>query len=51
MYYARPHIPTLSRETCSAFKSCSLLKALAFAADKHRHQRRKDAEASPTSII
>jgi guanosine-3',5'-bis(diphosphate) 3'-pyrophosphohydrolase len=24
-----------------------LLKAIAFAADKHRHQRRKDAEASP----
>ena len=24
-----------------------LLKALAFAADKHRHQKRKDAEASP----
>jgi guanosine-3',5'-bis(diphosphate) 3'-pyrophosphohydrolase len=24
-----------------------LLRALAFAADKHRHQRRKDAEASP----
>jgi guanosine-3',5'-bis(diphosphate) 3'-pyrophosphohydrolase len=24
-----------------------LLKAVAFAADKHRHQRRKDAEASP----
>jgi len=25
----------------------NLLKAIAFAADKHRHQRRKDAEASP----
>ena len=24
-----------------------LLRAIAFAADKHRHQRRKDAEASP----
>ena len=24
-----------------------LLKAISFAADKHRHQRRKDAEASP----
>lgn len=24
-----------------------LLKAIAFAADKHRRQRRKDAEASP----
>ncbi len=24
-----------------------LLKAIAFAADKHSHQRRKDAEASP----
>ena len=24
-----------------------LLKAIAFAADKHRHQRRRDAEASP----
>jgi guanosine-3',5'-bis(diphosphate) 3'-pyrophosphohydrolase len=24
-----------------------LLKAIAFASDKHRHQRRKDAEASP----
>jgi hypothetical protein len=27
-----------------------LLKALAFAAHKHRDQRRKDPEASPTSI-
>jgi guanosine-3',5'-bis(diphosphate) 3'-pyrophosphohydrolase len=27
--------------------STQLLKAIAFAADKHRHQRRKDAEASP----
>ena len=25
----------------------NLLKAIAFAADKHRRQRRKDAEASP----
>jgi len=27
--------------------TAQLLKAIAFAADKHRHQRRKDAEASP----
>jgi hypothetical protein len=27
-----------------------LLKAIAFAADKHRHQRRKDAEASPNVL-
>jgi len=28
-------------------KPTQLLKAITFAADKHRHQRRKDAEASP----
>jgi guanosine-3',5'-bis(diphosphate) 3'-pyrophosphohydrolase len=33
--------------TSSAADPTTLLKAAAFAAEKHRHQRRKDAEASP----
>src|SRR6266571_7711158 len=47
--------PSRSAPRCSSSKDCSivkgdltlLLKALAFAAHKHRDQRRKDAQASP----
>jgi len=31
----------------STSATCMIIKAMAFAADKHRNQRRKDAEASP----
>jgi (p)ppGpp synthase/HD superfamily hydrolase len=35
------------KEDSTHLDPAELLKAIAFAADKHRHQRRKDAEASP----
>jgi guanosine-3',5'-bis(diphosphate) 3'-pyrophosphohydrolase len=37
----------LYEEGSTRLNPTPLLKAIAFAADKHRHQRRKDAEASP----
>ena len=37
----------LEKRGSTHLNAAQLLKAIAFAADKHRHQRRKDAEASP----
>lgn len=38
---------TWARKGFYTLKPAQLLRAIAFAADKHRRQRRKDAEASP----
>jgi|SRR5579863_2549136 len=42
-----PHAVLFASEVLTQLNPARLLKAIAFAADKHRHQRRKDAEASP----